>query len=263
MKNKKTVILTCALALLAALALFVSFNMPQSGGTAETPQIAATEITGNEISNTGQAEEVLTPEPTFTEAPEAEQEVPEAETVQETQSAPADAPMPQEAAPEAPAPPASQTESAQAAPEADKLTCTLSVRCDTVLNNMSHLKAGKAEIVPKNGVIYEEREVLFNEGESVFNVLVREMKLAKIHMEFENVPLYKSAYIEGIGNLYEFDCGELSGWMYKVNGVYPNYGCSQYKLSQGDKVEWVYTCNLGEDVGGKETARNGKKNETE
>lgn len=61
--------------------------------------------------------------------------------------------------------------------------------------------------------------------------------------------MYNSAYIEGIHNLYEFDVGELSGWMYSVNDWFPNYGCSRYQLQDGDVVEWVYTCDLGEDVG--------------
>ena len=41
-------------------------------------------------------------------------------------------------------------------------------------------------------------------------------------------PLYKSYYVEGINQLYEFDCGKNSGWMYSVNGEYPNYGASSY-----------------------------------
>lgn len=131
-----------------------------------------------------------------------------------------------------------------------QLTCTLSVRCDTILENMDWLDPAKAELVPEDGVIYAERTVTFYEGESVFNLLVREMKQNKIHMEFVNTPIYNSAYIEGINNLYEFDCGERSGWMYKVNDWFPNYGCSRYQLKEGDRVEWVYTCNLGEDVGG-------------
>ncbi|MBQ9134156.1 MAG: DUF4430 domain-containing protein [Clostridia bacterium] len=131
-----------------------------------------------------------------------------------------------------------------------ELTCTLSVRCDTILDNMDWLAPEKVALVPKDGVLYAEKTVTFYEGESVFNVLVREMKQSKIHMEFVNTPIYNSAYIEGIGNLYEFDCGELSGWMYKVNDWFPNYGCSRYQLGDGDKVEWVYTCDLGEDVGG-------------
>ena len=131
-----------------------------------------------------------------------------------------------------------------------ELTCTLSVRCDTILRNIAWLDKEKASIVPKDGVIFAEKTVTFYEGESVFNLLLREMKRNKIHMEFEDTPIYNSAYIEGIANLYEFDCGELSGWMYKVNGWFPNYGCSRYQLKAGDKVEWVYTCDLGVDVRG-------------
>ena len=136
-------------------------------------------------------------------------------------------------------------------------TCFLSVRCDTILNNMTWLDPEKIEMVPADGVIFAEREVSFYEGESVFQVLLREMKQNKIHLEYENTPIYNSAYIEGIANLYEFDCGELSGWMYKVNGWFPNYGCSRYQLMPGDRVEWVYTCDLGADVGGSSSAGNG------
>lgn len=138
-----------------------------------------------------------------------------------------------------------------------EFTCTLSVRCDTIINNIGWLDSEKVSIVPKDGVIFAEKTVSFYAGESVFNLLVREMKRNNVHMEFENTPIYNSAYIEGIANLYEFDCGELSGWMYKVNGWFPNYGCSRYQLKAGDKVEWVYTCDLGNDVGGNYSARNG------
>ena len=131
-----------------------------------------------------------------------------------------------------------------------ELSCTLSVRCDTVFNNMSWLNPEKAELLPQNGEIFAEQMVTFYEGESVFNLLVREMKKNKIHLEFENTPIYNSAYIEGINNLYEFDCGELSGWMYRVNGWFPNYGCSRYQLKEGDRVEWIFTCSLGKDIGG-------------
>lgn len=139
-----------------------------------------------------------------------------------------------------------------------ELTCILSVRCDTILKNIGRLDKEKVGLVPGDGVIFAEKTVTFYEGESVFNLLVREMKRNKIHMEFENTPIYNSAYIEGIANLYEFDCGELSGWMYKVNDWFPNYGCSRYQLKSGDKVEWVYTCDLGADVGGNYSTRNGR-----
>ncbi len=104
--------------------------------------------------------------------------------------------------------------------------------------------------MPEGGVILPAQTVTFYEGESVFNVLQRTCKQNSIHMEFSNTPMYNSAYIEGIHNLYEFDCGEGSGWMYKVNGWFPNYGCSRYQLQNGDVIEWVFTCNRGGDVGG-------------
>lgn len=92
-------------------------------------------------------------------------------------------------------------------------------------------------------------EVEFTEGESVHDVLQRVCKDAGIQMESSFTPAYNSAYVEGINNLYEFDCGQLSGWMYNVNGWFPNYGCSKYTVQDGDVINWVYTCNLGKDVG--------------
>lgn len=139
----------------------------------------------------------------------------------------------------------------------EDLTCTISITCSTALSNTSFLSQGKQDIIPKDGVILAEKTAVFFEGESVFNVLAREARQNNIHLEFVNVPFYNSAYIEGIANLYEFDCGELSGWMYKVNGDFPRYGCSQYTVKNGDKIEWVYTCNSGTDVGDNSGTRNG------
>jgi len=128
-------------------------------------------------------------------------------------------------------------------------TCTFSIECSTILNNLSELDPDKLELVPSNGVILAPIKVTFYEGESVFDVLQRVCKENNIHLESSWTPIYNSAYIEGIHNLYEFDCGALSGWMYRVNGWYPNYGCSRYQLADGEVVEWRYTCDLGEDVG--------------
>lgn len=128
-------------------------------------------------------------------------------------------------------------------------TCTFSIECSTILNNLSDLDPDKRELIPSNGVILAPTKVTFYEGESVFDVLQRVCKEKGIHLESSWTPIYNSAYIEGIHNLYEFDCGELSGWMYRVNGWYPNYGCSRYQLVDGEKVEFRYTCDLGKDVG--------------
>ena len=128
------------------------------------------------------------------------------------------------------------------------LSSSLAVRCDTLLDNMDSIAPEKIQSVPENGLILPETEVEFLDGESAFDVLKRELKRRNIHFEFTNNAMYDSAYIEGIGNLYEHDAGNLSGWMYRVNGKLPSVGCSQYKLENGDKIEFLYTCNMGRDL---------------
>ena len=129
-------------------------------------------------------------------------------------------------------------------------TCTVSISCAALLDNMDKLAQNKRPLVPADGVLLLETQVTFSAGESAFDVLQRVCRNNKLHMESSFTPLYNSAYIEGIGNLYEFDAGSLSGWMYAVNDWFPNYGCSRYQLQNGDVVRWVYTCDLGKDVGG-------------
>ena len=130
-------------------------------------------------------------------------------------------------------------------------TCTLSISCATILDNVDLVEDQKKPLVPADGWLLPETTVTFYQGESVFDALLRVCKENKLHMEYMDTPMYNSAYIEGIGNLYEFDVGPLSGWQYNVNGWFPNYGCSRYALQDGDVVCWVYTCDLGADVGNK------------
>ena len=129
------------------------------------------------------------------------------------------------------------------------LKCTFSISCATVLNNMDKLHKSKKEIIPDDGWILKPVTVTFNEGESVFDVLKQVCKDNKVQLEFSFTPIYNSAYIEGINNLYEFDCGSISGWTYKVNDWFPNYGCSRYEVKNGDVIELHFTCNNGADVG--------------
>ena len=138
-------------------------------------------------------------------------------------------------------------------------TCTFSISCETILDNMDKCVESKRFLVPADGIIFPTTEVEFSEGESVFDVLQRVCRDNAIHMESSWTPLYNSAYIEGIGNLYEFDAGSLSGWMYAVNDWFPNYGCSLYQVQDGDVIRWVYTCDLGADVGGGQAAGDGQQ----
>ncbi|MBO5323996.1 MAG: DUF4430 domain-containing protein [Oscillospiraceae bacterium] len=130
-----------------------------------------------------------------------------------------------------------------------KLTCTLEVRCDMLLEKLDQMTREKAALVPENGVLLETAQVEFDSGDSVFDVFRKVLREEKIHFEYVDASAYDSVYIEGIGNLYEYDCGPQSGWMYSVNGVYPGLGCSTYTLADGDVIVFNYTCDLGADLG--------------
>ena len=128
--------------------------------------------------------------------------------------------------------------------------CTITIRCDTVLDNQNLLEEAKVPYVPADGVILPEITVEFTPGENVFDVLQRVCEAADIPLEYSWTPLYDSYYLEGICHLYEFDCGPESGWMYQVSGKFPNYGCSSYEVQPGDRIEWLYSCiGLGADLG--------------
>lgn len=133
--------------------------------------------------------------------------------------------------------------------ESSKDTCTISIDCKTILSNMKKLNSAKKSFVPSDGKILKSTKVAIESGDSVYDILNRTCKKYKIHMEAAYTPAYKTYYVEGINQLYEFDCGDLSGWTFKVNGKSPNYGCSKYFVKAGDVITWSYTCDAGRDVG--------------
>ncbi|MBC8547121.1 DUF4430 domain-containing protein [Clostridiaceae bacterium NSJ-31] len=132
-------------------------------------------------------------------------------------------------------------------------TVTVSIECSNILKNWDDLDPSlqSEEFVPSDGVILPPTEYVLRPGDTVFDILERAVRYNKIQMEYQGADqnIYKSVYIQGIHYLYEFSCGPLSGWMYRVNGEFPLYGCSRYELKDGDVIEWVYTCDLGRDVG--------------
>ena len=126
--------------------------------------------------------------------------------------------------------------------------CTISVDCSTIWDNEDMLDKSIKDYVPKDGVILKERTVSYYDGETVYDVLKRELKKDNILREASFTG--DSVYVEGINNIYEFSCGEQSGWMYEVNGVYPGKSCSKYDVVDGDIIKWNYTCKLGKDLEG-------------
>lgn len=114
---------------------------------------------------------------------------------------------------------------------------TMTIRCDVLVG------VAKDEHIPSDGVILAVTEFEISEGDTVYDVLMEAARAYRIHTETEG-----TNYISGIANIYELDYGDLSGWAYLVNGERPSVGCGEYKLRDGDTVEWHYTLELGDDI---------------
>lgn len=131
-----------------------------------------------------------------------------------------------------------------ASSSANTITATISIRCDTVAGR------GDESITPSDGIILDTTEVTLDEGATVYDCLIYVVKKNHLLIEdnTQSMDDHSGAYIAGINNLYEFDYGNLSGWMYSVNGNFADVGCGEYVLKDGDNIEWQYTCNIGEDL---------------
>ena len=78
------------------------------------------------------------------------------------------------------------------------------------------------------------------EGATVYYALIKalgEAGMSQVGAE--------SGYVRSISKdgktLSEFDNGENSGWLYKVNGDLPDVGLTSYAIKDGDRIVWYYT----------------------
>lgn len=131
-------------------------------------------------------------------------------------------------------------------------TVFLSIQCKSILENMDNLDPAlkTGGYVPDNGVILPKTQYVLRSGDTVFTVLYRAVRHHKIQFAFQGAGQnsFGTAYIQGLHNIFEYDCGPLSGWMFRVNGEFPTEGISDHQLQNGDYAEIIYSCDLGRDI---------------
>ena len=130
-------------------------------------------------------------------------------------------------APAEPAPPAPE-------PEPETITVTVSVLCTLAVGN-PNLNPGVT--VPSDGVMVSGLSLELTPGQTAFDALSQ----TGLALDYSGSPSRKNVYLRGIGGLYERDCGPSSGWVFSVNGAYPNTSCSKVTLSDGDVVSFQFT----------------------
>ena len=123
-------------------------------------------------------------------------------------------------------------------------TVTMEIRCDTIAD-----KSDSGHI-PADGVILPPTAFDIEAGETVFSILTEAAQTYGIQVENKGSAgsAHGMVYISGINYIYEYDFGDLSGWVYHVNGITPSKSCGEYVLYDGDRVEWLYTCEIGHDL---------------
>lgn len=98
----------------------------------------------------------------------------------------------------------------------------------------------------KMGSILDAVNVEMKTGDTVYDILLKITKERQIQLETSGSGA--ALYVKGINNLYEYDRGDLSGWIFKINGKKVAKSAGSYVVNKGDRIEWLYSENLGKDV---------------
>ena len=118
-----------------------------------------------------------------------------------------------------------------------KKYCHIVIECKKLVGN-DDIEPGYEDLVPSTGYILRGVDIEIKDGDTVYDVLKKAGKEYGFIINVDQTQF--GAYIAGIAGLDEKICGEESGWKYKVNGSYPGKSCAKVKVSDGDKVVWVY-----------------------
>jgi hypothetical protein len=122
------------------------------------------------------------------------------------------------------------------------LTATLEIEFTIVYNeeNYANLRESlkKDGMLPESGYFAKDETLSFTDGDTVYSLLTAYCADNGIDLDCESPSenAYGTAYIKGIGGLYESDCTKNSGWVYSVDGESPDIGISDYVLSDGDSI---------------------------
>lgn len=116
------------------------------------------------------------------------------------------------------------------------------------------------------GTIISKTNVPFKSEENIAQVTIRLLEHKGIGYTYTGSPT-SNFYLASIKNfevnntpydaMGEFDAGTGSGWMITLNDWFIDKSTAAFKVSNGDVIQWKYTCQVGKDIGDNYSAGNG------
>lgn len=125
-------------------------------------------------------------------------------------------------------------------------SCTFSVKGTSATINKNKVNISIDTYTVNNQSIIDLTAINYQDGDTVWSATKRLLDDKGITYTYNSK---KTGYVSEINGIKELDYGAESGWMYSVNGDYPDTGCGDYEISAGDTIRWRYTLNLGKDLG--------------
>lgn len=124
---------------------------------------------------------------------------------------------------------------------AEQDICSVSIDCTNAVK-YAGIDSALLETLPKDGNMLGGADIEITDNMTAFDALKAAADKNGINLKGS------SSYISGVNNLSEFSCGPLSGWMYSVNGTFPDVPMDKYAVRKGDVIKLLYTCDLGADL---------------
>lgn len=134
---------------------------------------------------------------------------------------------------------ASTTKKANAPPKSEDI-CYITIECKSILKHLDKLAPGHEKYVPSDGYLLRKYSCKYKSGDTAYDILKRSCAAQDIKITATD-SMY-GVYIAGINNIDEKDCGNESGWLYSVNGKFPNITCGKQDVKPNDEILFTYTC---------------------
>lgn len=126
----------------------------------------------------------------------------------------------------------------------EKATTAAQITVTVVCNCKNAVEYGIREektFIPESGIILSTA-VTLEQGSTAMDAIKAACTQSSVEIKETR------GYIRSIGSLAEKDCGGASGWLYCVNGSFPNTSSDKYVLEANDCIELHYTVKNGDVV---------------